>query len=376
MMEGIEYPELHEQSFPKLVMMGSLIKVMRTAQIMDFSLQDMIKPTSKRLKNQLSALINFAKFRAHSINKIDDAMAVTDELRERNEDAKLINADMDRQLEEMAAANAAEEPVRLQLVQENEGLKDKIRGLHAHDHQFQQQLRVDKDTMTEIVDVVAKKDFEIMDLKKACKLLQGKIVQSPELLKQEIQRLGAQLAEEKENVKQKEQMGRELVVRVESMTDTKSEIAKARNALYVIEGEIGRLNATHVKTDQITDAVVAQQRQLKESKAKEQQMKRQTDIAGEKLNRLSAQQSLKRQTAQESLEVARKNKAALEKEGSSARSEAKETSDTRARFQAKLDARSHQHQLEMDELREQHLQLISQMGVYHNGITQAMTAAC
>ena len=171
-------------------------------------------------------------------------------------------------------------------------------------------------------------------------------------------------------------MGRDLVVRVESITETKSDITKARNALNVIEGEIARLNSTNARTEQINDAVVAQQSQLKEAKAKDQQLKRQTEMAVEKLNRLSTQQDMKRKTAQESLEAARKEKAALEKQGSTARCEAKETDESRARFMAKLDGRKHEHELEMAQLREGHMQLVEQMAVYHDGITGACIAAC
>jgi hypothetical protein len=43
--------------------------------IYDFSLQDITKPTSKRVKQILSALINFAKFQEIQIEGVNDLLA-------------------------------------------------------------------------------------------------------------------------------------------------------------------------------------------------------------------------------------------------------------------------------------------------------------
>lgn len=49
--------------------------MMLHAYIQDFVFTDMTRPTSKRLKRQLSALINFYRFRQDRLNEFEEAAA-------------------------------------------------------------------------------------------------------------------------------------------------------------------------------------------------------------------------------------------------------------------------------------------------------------
>lgn len=59
----LNYPELHEESIPQINSFRACSKMMEVCGIQDFSMKDFMLPSSKRLRRQLSGIINFAKFR-------------------------------------------------------------------------------------------------------------------------------------------------------------------------------------------------------------------------------------------------------------------------------------------------------------------------
>ena len=59
----LEFPELHEESIGQLAFNRAVTKLLLFAGVHDFTLQDLYKPEYNRTIRNLSAIINFAKFR-------------------------------------------------------------------------------------------------------------------------------------------------------------------------------------------------------------------------------------------------------------------------------------------------------------------------
>ena len=56
-------PALYEDAVSEVAFLRATMKLMRTCGVMDFGLKDFQHPTSRRLKKQLSSVINLIKFR-------------------------------------------------------------------------------------------------------------------------------------------------------------------------------------------------------------------------------------------------------------------------------------------------------------------------
>ena len=85
-MDGIQNPELHEQSIPKVTYFRYMTKLMSASQINDFSLlEDVIRPNPTRFIRNVSAIINFAKFREERLETHNEMTARTAELVEEKE---------------------------------------------------------------------------------------------------------------------------------------------------------------------------------------------------------------------------------------------------------------------------------------------------
>jgi kinetochore protein Nuf2 len=68
---ALDYPDLHTASISQLNSFRECGKMMELCGIYDFTMKDFMFPTAKRVRKQLSAIINFAKFRGEKQNMLD-----------------------------------------------------------------------------------------------------------------------------------------------------------------------------------------------------------------------------------------------------------------------------------------------------------------
>jgi hypothetical protein len=59
--QNMAWPQLHEDSIPELAFWRAVAKLMAVCGVNDFTRDDLARPDAKRLRKQLSGLINFAK---------------------------------------------------------------------------------------------------------------------------------------------------------------------------------------------------------------------------------------------------------------------------------------------------------------------------
>lgn len=79
-LEGMEYPELHDDAIPVITFVKALTKLMLMSGVHDFTLKDLYKPDYQRTRRNISAIINFGKYR-------EEKLALFTELSERTEGA-------------------------------------------------------------------------------------------------------------------------------------------------------------------------------------------------------------------------------------------------------------------------------------------------
>lgn len=69
--DSIGLMTFHKQLYSRLFRSDSRVILMSQVGILDFSIRDLIKPESARVKQILSAIINFAKFREEQLPVFD-----------------------------------------------------------------------------------------------------------------------------------------------------------------------------------------------------------------------------------------------------------------------------------------------------------------
>ena len=69
---GMEFPELYEDAIPNVLFLSRLQELMIRIGVEDFSFKDVWKPEYTRTRRNMSALINFAKFREEQLIEFAD----------------------------------------------------------------------------------------------------------------------------------------------------------------------------------------------------------------------------------------------------------------------------------------------------------------
>jgi kinetochore protein Nuf2 len=194
----LEYPQLHEASIPELSFFRAISKLIGVCGINTFTTKDIFAPDPKRFRRQLSAVINFAKFREEHVIRCQELQVHTDaavERRERcREENEMLKAELKRYKEELSV----EEPVIAQLEQDCTILEEEVSELNKQQALLRHTTAELKSKNSEARDTIASAQFEILGRKQQIEKMRAKIVQSPEKLKKEIEDLERTIESDKE----------------------------------------------------------------------------------------------------------------------------------------------------------------------------------
>jgi kinetochore protein Nuf2 len=106
--EKLSYCQLHEDSIPELAFWRHISGLMEVCGISDFTREDLTRPTTVRLKKQLSAIINFAKFREEQYQMYDEITTARDAQLARLSTIDGENAALQDQLDQLIEKNKAQ----------------------------------------------------------------------------------------------------------------------------------------------------------------------------------------------------------------------------------------------------------------------------
>ncbi|KAL3773512.1 hypothetical protein ACHAW5_000998 [Stephanodiscus triporus] len=187
---SLSHPELYRDALPETMFFCLLSRQLRICGYDDFGFRDLAMPQAKRLRRQLSALINFLKYRedmshleAQALDEREELFAALDEVTENHMTLK------DR-LDEARAFNRA----RVMEREEAEAECKEMEGEIAQQNKIQASIRQEtyllKKTANELQDQIANLSIAMRELKAEERRLSKELVGSPE-------RIRADLAEAK-----------------------------------------------------------------------------------------------------------------------------------------------------------------------------------
>jgi kinetochore protein Nuf2 len=368
----VEFPQLHEASVPTLVSSTAMKYMMNACGVMDFSMQDIVNPESKRIKKLLSALINFAKFREMQMSSVDQLLEERDMLTAEALELQQINDERTGTIEEIRAAQEADAPKVAALEAQCEALSNQIAQLNDAQAGIQSELLVMKNEITNASDETAKVIFEIQAKQQTTNQLGSKIVQSPERIKKEIVEMNHAVEREQKNLVGSERRVRELTLRVEGVTQIDGDVERGIKELTEVASEIGRLKKTRAETAQASDSTLAEKGTLKEITALEAQLKRQIDMVSDRMMSLSSQYGMKQEAGEQSILKAQRERDNLASDKSKAKELTTQNQKASMASRERLRELETQHTAEMATLRKEHTSLLGQIENYHRELELAM----
>ncbi|GAK68260.1 uncharacterized protein PAN0_058d6501 [Moesziomyces antarcticus] len=233
-----EYSELYEDGLQMLMFFREVKDMMNAATLYDFTLQDLTRPNPKRFRRQMSALVNFYRFRSDRIVEFEELVTGSEDLEnKRNE----IEDDIDRQRSELArfkAERELDEPKVKELQRVNAEITDEL--LAARNQQKEtmeelEELKKRKDTLAIKHAELAQDKFQIYE---KITYLEARVVSSPSKMKNSVRELAEQLDKDtlslQETVKKVEEFKRNL----ETLDTLSNDLDACMNAMHEVNLEM------------------------------------------------------------------------------------------------------------------------------------------
>jgi len=199
--QALNFPELHEDSIPELAYMRAADKMMKICGIMDFGLRDVTNPNNKRLRRQLSGIINFAKFREERLQMYGELNLNREELGEKLKQMQEDNNELNRELDQLKQQSEGEMEIILAVEEECKEIEIKIGALNKQQAAIRHESGELKKKANDLKDRNATISLAIQEGAAEEKKLTGQVVSSPERVRKEMSNATERLdAERKESL--------------------------------------------------------------------------------------------------------------------------------------------------------------------------------
>jgi kinetochore protein Nuf2 len=347
--ETLDYPELYAEAIPNLAFFRSMQQLLDGVGVDDFCLKDIFKPEYGRTRRNLSALINFAKFREEKLIEYEDALAARDEEQRAYDAALELNA---RLKAEIAAAEKRDN------AEDAEALEREVEEL---------QREVDAATLEadEAERKVLEAEKEVEEMKIAEQELDKQIA--------EFERNKATKAgEEQELAEAQARKAKELEQNVEELQQFEKELKESIEVMENIRKTREEHEAQKLKLKEINDEIAAKEEETWKLDAKMEQLQRQNQAMDEKMARMESQGKLKLEAAEAALKTAQEELA--EAEARADQQKAKDLADQKeaAELEAAIKKLTEEHNQDMDALMRKYEELRDTVVEYHNELFEAM----
>ena len=309
---SLGHPELHEDSVPVLAFFRNFSKLMRASGVFDNGVGDIAEPDARRFVRNLSAVINFAKFREEKIGIYQEVTDAGDALQEQKDRLEDENAALAQQIQDLRRQRAEEQPAVAAMKQECAALEGEINVCNKQQAMLKYDAQELKKTIKSLSDAAGDTQFQTLSVEQECEKLQNGIVTSPERHKAELRALADRLRATKEDAGDVDAAVIAVQAKLEAQKKVEREIKKTL-ALMAETGEAleecrRETRAAKDKKARIDNHAHA----MEELASQRAHVRKQAEAADAKRKRLRGQRDVKETAAGNALRDARGELTALE----------------------------------------------------------------
>ncbi|GMI12751.1 hypothetical protein TrVE_jg1684 [Triparma verrucosa] len=239
-LSSLNYPELHEDSIPELAFLRAAGKTMKICGIPDYGIKDITSPSAKRLRRQLSGIINFAKFREERLQMYAELNmqreGVMDKLKQVMED----NGSLNGQLSQLKQQSAGEVKIIADVELECGEIETKIGALNKQQAAIRHESGELKKKANDLKDRNATISIAIQEGQADESRLSAQIVQSPDRVRREMSNANDRLESEKKESLRVERESQKMKTCVANASKALKDLSKATSALEEVESEVSK----------------------------------------------------------------------------------------------------------------------------------------
>ena len=373
-MEALSNPELHEESIAELSFNRALQKLMAAVGVADFAMRDVYKPEVKRSIRNLSAIINFAKFREERMEKYQDLSQESEQLAETHQQMQGEHEELKAQLLALRAKHAEEEPYMQELGKETEALSGEINGLNKRQAGFNNEIKELKAVSNEYNDKIANDRFLILGAKQDCSKLKSQIVQSPEKIKKQLSDMSKSVENERSSVTHQEATMKDLQQRLDSLQKVEKDVKKNLALMDSLDVETSKVKTAKHQLKDATDTIAENQEELRELGNRENMLTRQLGQLKEKTDRVSRDGERALQEAQTRLNAKQQERGMLERTKTSNQARLDQNDALSREMKENIERLRKEHDAEVVGMQALCSRLESQVNNYHASLSASMAA--
>ncbi|CAJ1936457.1 unnamed protein product [Cylindrotheca closterium] len=311
--DGLLYPEVHD-SFIDMMFFRDLRQCMTICGVFDFSLKDLYVPRKDRLRTQLSALINMAKFREEQLKmyaELNEPRAqYLSELALRHEE----NKELEAHREEAMAKNYEVMEEMDKIVSECDELEAEISRRNKGQREARLLVENLKKEGVVLNDKFQSAKWTLEEARNEAEQLMAQVVSSPDRRKEELLRKRERLEKAKAEVRNLQELIQTNKANTIIVQQSVKEIEEAMELQKQVIEEAERYEESMGEVQKTMKEVEENNEKIQELTEKADESERALLRVEEKLAHMRKQSKMKMEAAQDRLEIAKEQLVQVEKE--------------------------------------------------------------
>jgi len=278
---ALVHPELYEDAMLEGKFFCLLSKLFRICGYFEFGFKDLQSPQHKRLKRQLSALINFMRYRQDKeeilettlsereemFNALDEVMDDHEALKQHLGEAKNLNHE--KQLEQEEAEAECKE-MEMELAQQNK-IQASIR----------QETLVLKKNANQLKDEIDTLSITLRELQAEERQFSAKVVHSPEKIKMELAEANKELENVKKMMVENDDKRKSLQMDIERLIENDKSVENAFRAVVGSDERMQKYEVVVEDREGIENELEFAEGSLNDMMKQQDEHSKQVDLAGE-----------------------------------------------------------------------------------------------
>ncbi|KDO35503.1 hypothetical protein SPRG_00350 [Saprolegnia parasitica CBS 223.65] len=371
-LSALEYPQLHEDSIPEIAYYRTACRLTLAAGVNDFGWADVQKPTLKRVRRILSALINFTRFKEERTTFLAQYEKKTDDELRLRQEAEDENAALRRQLDELRARQANEAPALQQVMEECVVLEGEINVLNKRQAVLRHENAGMKNQSNQLRDDYASVQFAVLEANKTTERLQSKIVSSPARFKSEISDIAVQVDASKEELDLLDRRTTELQMTHDVFARADKETNKAIELMQETEVDTARCKAEKDNVKAQHQLIEESYNKAKHAVAHHARLQKLLQQRKEQLEQYKLQGSKKMQAAEHALESALNDLGQRQEKTRGIEVAISTKQQSAQELQRKMQQEQKEYEHRLREMEETFIQMEMQVKAYNRSLLQVM----
>eukprot|EP01100_Stratorugosa_tubuloviscum_P014434 TRINITY_DN771_c0_g1_i1.p1 TRINITY_DN771_c0_g1~~TRINITY_DN771_c0_g1_i1.p1 ORF type:complete len:449 (+),score=134.19 TRINITY_DN771_c0_g1_i1:50-1396(+) len=362
-----EFPELHSDSISELLFIKNTSILMKAAGIQDFCPRiDIYYPTCTRTMRNLSAIINFAKFREEKLTSYQQIVSQSDTLIETKNQLQQQHLQLQTTLNNLKLEREQQEPKIKFIIDNTKELENEIIELNKKQMVLQNESKQHKQILSELQNKITQEQYIINNTKQDLTRIKSRIVHAPEQTKKMLEEMSNNLENEKQSMIDCENRYTTQMSAIGRLERVQNVLQKTISLIDQCENEQQKSKKHNSNINNLTINLKQSEEKLQELENKISITQRQINSQQVKFDKLNKQLDQSKQQNQQTIVQSQIEVKRFENEQLSLQQSLDQNSILIKHKQQFIDRLLKEHENDMNVLKNEYQLLQDQLHIYHN----------